>query len=129
MIATRVARQWLDMMAAAIDGPKKPRGKGGKSPPTVTLVDIGMTDDGEVEQEWSVYANGQKAAVKSVTDKKGDVKIDGQDLDLEEDVDLTAQQAVAFILHGAHPRYYPKPGKTVTLDEKFVLAASSKFSG
>lgn len=126
MISMRVARRWLQSLS--IDGPvKKKHGKGGKSPPTVTLVDVGMSEDGNVLQEWGIYANGQKALVKSVTDDNGDAKIGGQDLDLGAD-GLTAQQAVAFILQGAHPRYYPKPGKTTTLDDAFIQAAASKFS-
>jgi len=96
------------------------------SPPTVTLVDVEMTETG-VRQSWGVYADGQKTGIVSVTDDNGDVQISGKDLDLGEG-DLTAQQAVAFILQGAHPRYYPKPGKTVTLDDKFVKRAKAKFS-
>ena len=126
MISTRVARRWLQSLS--IDGPKKERGKGGKSSPTVTLVDVRPDEDGGVVQEWGIYADGQKVVVQSMTDDKGDVQIDGQDLDLGED-GLTAQQAVAFILQGAHPRYYPKPGKTIALDEKFVEGALAKFSG
>lgn len=123
MIAARVARRWLQSLS--IDGPskKKPSSKGGESPPTVTLVDVGATDSGGIKQEWGVYANGQKATVISVTDGKGDTKIGGDDLDL--DAELTAQQAVAFILQGAHPRYYPKPGKTVVLDPGFVEKAKN----
>jgi hypothetical protein len=127
-ISKRVAARWLELTAAAIDGPKKKRGEGGKSPPTVTLVDVSPSEDGGIVQEWGVYANGQKTLVKSMTDEKGDTRIEGDDLDLGVD-GLTAQQAVAFILQGAHPRYYPKPGKTVTLDEKFVNSAMNKFSG
>jgi hypothetical protein len=126
-ISKRVAARWLGLTAAAIDGPKKKRGEGGKSPPTVTLVDVSPSEDGGIVQEWGVYANGQKTLVKSMTLENGDTKIGGDDLDLGVD-GLTAQQAVAFILQGAHPRYYPKPGKTVTLDEKFVDGAMDKFS-
>lgn len=126
MISTRVALRWLEINAAAIDGPKKKRGEGGESPPTITLVDVTMSEDGDVVQEWGVYANGQKVLVKSTTDKNGDVKMFGQDLDVN-DEGLTAQQAVAFVLQGAHPRYYPKPGKTITLDEKFIQGALNKF--
>lgn len=114
-ISAKVAARWLEANS------------GGKSPPTVTLVDVGPLDDGGVLQEWGVYANGQKIVVKSATNEKGDVKISGQDLDLDVG-GLTAQQAIAFILQGSHPRYYPKPGKTVTLDEKFINGAMSKFS-
>lgn len=126
MIASRVAHRWLQSLS--IDGPtKKKRGEGGQSPPTVTLVDVGMSKTGEVLQEWGVYANGQKTLIKSITDENGDIKIHGKDLDTGDG--LTAQQAVAFILQGAHPRYYPKPGKTVTLDEKFVKGAKKTYSG
>jgi hypothetical protein len=116
----------LERLALSIDGPskKKKPSKGGKSAPTVTLSDVGATESGCVRQEWSVYANGQKASVVSVTDEKGDVQISGEDLDLDEG-GLTSQQAVAFILQGADPRYYPKPGKTVTLDAEFIDGASS----
>jgi len=118
----------LERLALSIDGPsqKKDKGRGGKSPPTVTLLDVEMTDAGGVKQSWGVYANGQKVGIYSVTDDKGDTKIAGNDLDLGVD-GLTAQQAVAFILHGAHPRYYPKPGKTVTLDEGFIERAMRAF--
>jgi hypothetical protein len=95
---------------------------GGKSTPLVTLVDVNMSDSGVVEQEWEVYANGQKVSVKSVTDKNGDTKVGGRDLDLGVH-GLTAQKAIAFILQGSHPRYYPKPGRTVKLDEQFVIEA------
>lgn len=115
----------LEKLALSIDGPskKKSKGKGGKSPPTVTLLDVEMTEDGGVKQSWGVYAEGQKVGVHSVTDAEGDTKILGNDLDLGEG-GLTAQQAVAHILQGAHPRYYPKPGKTVVLDSAFVHSAS-----
>jgi hypothetical protein len=124
MISARVARRWLQSLS--IDGPnqKKDKGEGGGSPPTVTLVDVEMTQSG-VRQSWGVYADGQKAGIVSVTDDDGDVQISGKDLDLGEG--LTAQQAVAFILQGAHPKYYPKPGKTVELDPGFLDRARAKF--
>jgi hypothetical protein len=121
MIASRVALRWLRSLS--IDGfiQKKPSG-GGKSAPNVSLVDVGVTDSGDVKQKWDIYANGQKVTVLSITDKNGDSKISGKDLDLGVG-GLTAKQAVAYILQGAHPRYYPKPGKTITLDDKFIKEA------
>lgn len=118
----------LKRLALSIDGPegqKKDKGNGGQSPPTATLLDVSMSNDGSVVQEWGIYANGQKVSVKSKTDKNGDVEIEGGELDLGKGV--TAQQAVAFILQGAHPRYYPKPGKTVTLDSKFLSGTREKY--
>jgi hypothetical protein len=111
MISFRVAERWANS-------------EGGKSPSTVKLVDVEMTDDG-VLQKWGVYSNGQKILVKTVTDDNGKSVVSGNDVELG--FGVSAQQAVAFILNGAHPSYYPKPGQTITLDDKFLKQVPRKL--
>lgn len=121
-VATRIAGKWAQSIR---DGVLQVANRyGGQSLPTVTLIDVGMTDNG-VTQKWGVYSNGQKVVVDSIIDENGNIEIGGQDLNIGT---ITAQQAVAFILHGAHPRYYPKPGRVVELDDVFIQGANKKFS-
>jgi hypothetical protein len=96
--------------------------------PSVKLVDIGINEKtGSSIQDWLVIKGEKQVKVNTVTDKNGNLSVSGEDINIQDG--LTSQHAVAYILQKAHPKYYPKPGKSVKLDDGFIKRALGyKFS-